>query len=80
MNIVFLLDEYTDTEPAHAVHKIVDVVIDALHNPAKPRPEGEVVLGEIVRQSVSFNTFLMDYHLITILSQVLVSWMHNCNT
>ena len=62
MNVLFLLDEYTDTEPAHGVHKIVDIVIDALRNPAKHRTEGEVVLGEIVRQSVSFNTFLMDYH------------------
>ena len=66
MNVFFLFDEYTDTEPAHGVHKIVDIVIDALRNPAKPRTEGEVVLGEIVRQSVSYNIYLMNYHLMTL--------------
>ncbi|KAM5541867.1 terpene synthase [Ganoderma adspersum] len=49
-NIFFTLDEYTDVEPALTVRGIVDVCIDAMHNPSEPRPGGEVVLGEIVRQ------------------------------
>ena len=52
MNVFFVVDEYTDVEPAHVVREMVDVVIDALHNPDKPRPEGEIILGEIARQLV----------------------------
>lgn len=56
MNFFFLIDEYTDVEPAHVVREQVDIIIDALHNPHKPRPEGEVVLGESARQFVIFRT------------------------
>ncbi|KAI0694502.1 isoprenoid synthase domain-containing protein [Cytidiella melzeri] len=49
--IFFVIDEYTDVEPMHVVREMVDVVIDALRNPHKPRPEGEIVLGEMTRQS-----------------------------
>lgn len=52
MNLVFILDEYTDVEDANVVREMVDIVIDAIHNPEKPRPEGEVLLGEITRQYV----------------------------
>ena len=52
MNVFFVVDEYTDVEPAPKVHEIIDACIDALYNPRKPRPEGEVVIGEIVRQYV----------------------------
>ncbi|KIJ24352.1 hypothetical protein M422DRAFT_62343 [Sphaerobolus stellatus SS14] len=48
--LFFILDEYTDFESASVVRQMVDVVIDALNNPQKPRPEGELVLGEIARQ------------------------------
>ena len=52
MNLFFVIDEYTDVEPAHVVREMVDVVIDALNNPDKPRPDGEILLGEVARQSV----------------------------
>ena len=44
------IDEYTDVESASEVRATVDVVLDALHNPHKPRPKGEVIVGEIARQ------------------------------
>lgn len=50
MNLLFVIDEYTDVEQESAVQEIVDVAIDAIRNPNKPRPAGEVVLGEIARQ------------------------------
>ena len=50
MNLFFVVDEYTDVEPTPVVREMIDVVIDALNNPHKPRPEGEIVLGEIARQ------------------------------
>ncbi|PCH42443.1 hypothetical protein WOLCODRAFT_51150, partial [Wolfiporia cocos MD-104 SS10] len=50
MHIFFLVDEYTDVESAPVVREMVDVMTDALRNPHKPRPIGEVLLGEVVRQ------------------------------
>ena len=32
MNLFFVIDEYTDVEPAHVVCEMVDVIIDALNN------------------------------------------------
>ena len=50
MHIFFLVDEYTDVEGAPVVREMVDVMTGALRNPHKPRPTGEVLLGEVVRQ------------------------------
>ncbi|TCD62382.1 terpene cyclase [Steccherinum ochraceum] len=50
MHVFFLVDEYTDVEPAHVVLEMINIVLDAMKNPHKPRPEGEVILGEIARQ------------------------------
>jgi len=50
MHVFFLVDEYTDVESAHAVRDIVAIVLDAMHNPHHPRPEGEIIVGEITRQ------------------------------
>ena len=50
MNFFFAIDEYTDVEPAPIVRNIVTAIVDALHNPDKPRPEGETLLAEIARQ------------------------------
>ncbi|KAF8904746.1 isoprenoid synthase domain-containing protein [Gymnopilus junonius] len=50
MNLFFVVDEYTDVEEAPVVREMVDIVIDALNNPEKPRPEGEILLGEVARQ------------------------------
>lgn len=52
MNFFFVVDEYTDVESVEVVREMVDVVIDALNNPHKPRPRGEIILGEIARQCV----------------------------
>ncbi|KAI0345586.1 terpenoid synthase [Trametopsis cervina] len=48
--LFFVIDEYTDVEPEPVVRAMIDVVIDVLHNPHKPRPAGETVLGEITKQ------------------------------
>nr|AQH32583.1 terpenoid synthase [Polyporus brumalis] len=50
MNVLFLVDEYTDFQPAPVVREITGVVIDAILNPDKVRPEGESILGEVTRQ------------------------------
>ncbi|EJD04757.1 terpenoid synthase [Fomitiporia mediterranea MF3/22] len=50
MNLLFAIDEYTDVDSEVAVREIVDIVIDALKNPRKSRPEGEMPLGEVTRQ------------------------------
>ncbi|KAH7928468.1 terpenoid synthase [Leucogyrophana mollusca] len=46
----FVVDEYTDIENAEVTREMIEIAIDALNNPHKPRPEGEVILGEVVRQ------------------------------
>ncbi|KAH7887274.1 isoprenoid synthase domain-containing protein [Phlebopus sp. FC_14] len=50
MNLFFVVDEYTDVEDAPVVREMVDVVIDALNNPHKPRPEGEILLGQVAKE------------------------------
>ncbi|KAG1902830.1 terpenoid synthase [Suillus fuscotomentosus] len=50
MNVFFIFDEYTDKENAAVTKEMMDIVLDALHDPHKMRPEGECILGEIVRQ------------------------------
>jgi hypothetical protein len=44
-----LLDEYTDIENEAGTKGMADIVLDALHNPHKIRPEGECIIGEIAR-------------------------------
>ncbi|KAF7341630.1 Terpene cyclase [Mycena sanguinolenta] len=50
MMLFFTFDEYTDVLPAPEVRRYADIVMDALKNPTKPRPEGEHVVGEVARQ------------------------------
>ena len=50
MNLFYVVDEYTDVEPEPVVREMVNIVIDALNNPHKPRPEGEILLGEVAKQ------------------------------
>lgn len=50
MNVLIIVDEYTDVENATVAKEMVDIIIDALQNPHKTRPEGECILGEIARQ------------------------------
>ncbi|KAG1793989.1 terpenoid synthase [Suillus plorans] len=50
MNLFFIVEEYTDIENEGVTKEMVDIVLDALQNPHKIRPEGECILGEITRQ------------------------------
>ncbi|KAF8638389.1 hypothetical protein AX17_002250 [Amanita inopinata Kibby_2008] len=50
MNLFFVIDEYTDVEDASAIPEMVDIVKDALHDPHKPRPESEIILGQITKE------------------------------
>ncbi|KZT12302.1 terpenoid synthase [Laetiporus sulphureus 93-53] len=50
MNIVFVIDDYTDVQDATVCDKVADVVKHALHNVCEPRPDGEMIIGEIARQ------------------------------
>ncbi|PIL37701.1 terpene synthase [Ganoderma sinense ZZ0214-1] len=50
LNLFFIIDEYTDVQPSHVVREMMGACIDAIRNPTKPRPEGEVILAEMVRQ------------------------------
>jgi hypothetical protein len=52
MNLFFVVDEYTDDAVGNDVRQMVDVVIDALNNPYKCRPDGEIVLGQVAQQFV----------------------------
>jgi len=57
MHVFFVLDEYTDVEDAATAKGMVDIVKDAVRNPDCPRPEGEILLGELTRQCVPFLSF-----------------------
>ncbi|KAJ7493620.1 terpenoid synthase [Mycena latifolia] len=50
MNLFFVFDEYTDARTAADVQRLSAIVMDALHHPSTPRPEGENVVGEITKQ------------------------------
>lgn len=50
MQVFFVLDEYSDVEETANVVEMVNIIKDALHNPHKPRPENEILLGELARQ------------------------------
>ncbi|THH07387.1 hypothetical protein EW146_g9336, partial [Bondarzewia mesenterica] len=50
MNFFFIFDAFSDVEDEVGVRAQRDIIMDALKNPHKPRPEGESILGEITRQ------------------------------
>ncbi|KAG9316107.1 terpenoid synthase [Chiua virens] len=50
MHVLFVLDEVSDRSSPPEVRKQKDTVMDALFNPHTPRPKGEWIGGEIVRQ------------------------------
>ncbi|KAI5998081.1 terpenoid synthase [Pisolithus albus] len=56
MIVYFIVDEYTDVEDAERTAEIVNIIIDALNNPYRSRPEGELILGEVIRQSVNLSS------------------------
>ncbi|KAG0703977.1 hypothetical protein DFH29DRAFT_981666 [Suillus ampliporus] len=50
-NVYFIVDEYTDIENAAVTKEMMDIVLDAIHNPHKVRLEGKCILGEIAFSS-----------------------------
>ena len=52
MNLFFAIDECTDVQSPQVVRHIADIVRDALENPDRRRPQGEIKLGEVARQLV----------------------------
>ncbi|KAA1470674.1 terpenoid synthase [Dentipellis sp. KUC8613] len=50
MNLFFVIDEYSDVADVSEVKGQVKIILDALRNPYKPRPNDEWVGGEIARQ------------------------------
>jgi len=58
LNFVFVYDEYADVLDKDGAQQQADIVMDAMRNPTKARPEGESVMGEIARQYVYF-TFIL---------------------
>ncbi len=50
MNLFFVIDEHSDVSTTETVRQQADVVMDAIRNPHKPRPENEWVGGEVARQ------------------------------
>ena len=53
LNFVFVYDEYADGLVKDDAQKQANIVMDALRNPSKVRPEGESLIGEMARQSVA---------------------------
>jgi hypothetical protein len=54
MNSTWVIDEYSDVSEGREVRNQKNIVMDALRNPHKPRPEGEWICGEIIRQWVLY--------------------------
>lgn len=52
--VLFAIDNYTDLGTERAVRELADVVIDALENPHKSRPEGETPLGKLTQEWAYF--------------------------
>jgi Delta6-protoilludene synthase len=52
MVLFFIYDEFTDKVDGDGARVYADMVMDAIQNPHKERPQGEPKLGEIARQYV----------------------------
>jgi Delta6-protoilludene synthase len=52
MALFFIYDEFTDKVDGDGARLYADMVMDAIRNPHKERPQGEAKLGEIARQYV----------------------------
>lgn len=50
MNFVFAYDEFADVLGKDGAQRQADIVMDALRNPNKARPQDEPVIGEVARQ------------------------------
>ena len=51
-HIQFIFDECSDISSSAEVRCMADIVLDALRNPHKTRPDGEWIGGEVARQYV----------------------------
>jgi hypothetical protein len=52
MVLFFIYDEFTDKVDGDGARVYAEMVMDAIRNPHKERPQGEPKLGEITRQYV----------------------------
>jgi len=52
MVLFFIYDEFTDKVDGDGARLYAEMVMDAIRNPYKERPQGEPKLGEISRQYV----------------------------
>jgi hypothetical protein len=52
MVLFFIYDEFTDKADGEGARYYAEMVMDAIRNPLKARPQGEEKLGEITRQYV----------------------------
>lgn len=52
MVLFFIYDEFTDKVDGDGARLYAEMVMDAIRNPHKERPQGEAQLGEIARQYV----------------------------
>jgi hypothetical protein len=54
MNLFYVYDEYTDIADGEGADRVRDIVMDAFRHPEKARPDGELLLGEMAKEFVSF--------------------------
>ncbi|KAK4445273.1 terpenoid synthase [Podospora aff. communis PSN243] len=73
MTLFYTFDEYSDVEDKAVTKQMADILMDAIRNPDKPRPQGECCLGEMTRQFWSrgrqTSTAMGERHLIETMQQ-----------
>ncbi|KAK0624077.1 terpenoid synthase [Immersiella caudata] len=73
MSLFYAFDEYSDVEDAAVTRAMADILMDAIRNPDKPRPQGECCLGEMTRQfwtrGRQVSTAMAERHLIETMQQ-----------
>lgn len=50
LDIFFVFDEHTDVADDTTAQTLANILVDALHNPDQPRPDGENPIGEMARK------------------------------
>ena len=50
MNLFFTIDEHTDVATTKTARRQADIIMDAIRNPHKPRPEGEWIGGKVAQE------------------------------
>jgi hypothetical protein len=78
MTLFFVFDEHSDTSSQAIVREQADIIMDALRNPDKVRPEGEWIGGKIAREYV-FPSSLFIFRLSnSFFPQILVKCQEDC--